>query len=114
MGMISDGFELLKLANIGANADLHGKLGKFVEKAQELQARVEALEELNKDLKDQLRFKGTFVRLAGQVYVDGDDEPLCSRCADVDNRPVHLREHHDPKNGCDRHLSTLQKPNGKA
>ena len=49
MGMIGDGLELMKLANMGANADVHEKLGKFVEKAQELQTKVEALEEANKE-----------------------------------------------------------------
>jgi hypothetical protein len=117
MGMIADGLELVKLANIGANAEIHEKLGKFVEKAQELQAKVETLEEQNKELREQLLFKGMVVRIGGQVYVNGDDEPICSRCADVDNRPVHLRTHEDPKLGkivicphCKGHVSRYLMP----
>lgn len=90
MGMIGDGVEIMKLVNIGANADLYGKLAKYVDEAQELKAKVEKLEEANKQLREQLRFKGTVVRVGGCVYVEGDDEPICSRCADVDNRPVHI------------------------
>lgn len=90
MGMIGDGVEIMKLVNIGANADLYGKLAKYVDEAQELKSKVEKLEEANKELREQLRFKGTVVRVAGFAYVDGDDEPICSRCADVDNRPVHV------------------------
>ena len=99
MGILGDGIEVMKLANIAANAELYGKLATFVEKAQELQAKVETLEEANKELRQQLHFKGQFVRVAGWVYVDGDDEPMCSRCADVDNRPVHLTIHRDVKMG---------------
>jgi len=90
MGIIGEGVEIMKLVNIGANADLYGKLAKFIEEAQELNAKVEKLEEANRELREQLRFKGTIVRIAGYAYVEGDDEPICSRCADVDNRPVHV------------------------
>jgi hypothetical protein len=76
MGIIGDGLEILKLVNIGANAELYGKLAKFVEETQELKAKVEALEETNRDLIEQLRFKGNIVRVQGNVYVDGDDERI--------------------------------------
>ena len=62
MGMISDGLEVMKLANV-ANADLYEKLAKYVEKAQELQAKVESLEAANKDLQERLRFKGRIVEM---------------------------------------------------
>jgi hypothetical protein len=99
MGIIGDGLEILKLVNMGANAELYGKMAKFVEETQELKAKVEALEEANRDLNEQLRFKGSIVRVQGNVYVDGDDEPICSRCADVDHRPVHITHHRDMKMG---------------
>jgi FtsZ-binding cell division protein ZapB len=86
MGVIGDGIEIMKLVNMGANAELYSKMAKFVEEAQELKAKVEALEEANKSLTEQLRFKGTLSRVEGFVYADGDDEPLCARCAEVDNR----------------------------
>ncbi len=88
--MIGEGLELMKLANIGANADIHEKLGKFVEKAQDLQAKVEALEEQNKELREQLRFRGIVERINGCSYVVGEQEPICPRCAEVDRRPVHF------------------------
>jgi hypothetical protein len=91
MGMISDGLEVMKLANV-ANADLYEKLAKYVEKAQELQAKVESLEAANKDLQERLRFKGRIVRVWKCTYVDGEEEPICQRCAEVDGIPVHFIE----------------------
>jgi hypothetical protein len=41
-------------------------------------------------LQDQLRFKGTIQRIAERTYIDGDDDEICSRCAEVDFRAVHL------------------------
>jgi FtsZ-binding cell division protein ZapB len=99
MGIIGDGIEVMKLVSMGANAELYGKLAKFVEEAQELNAKVEQLEESNKHLREQLKFKGTIVRISGNVYIDGDDEPIWSRCADVDHRPVHIAYHRDAKMG---------------
>ena len=90
MSIIGDGIELMKLINIGANAELYGKMAKFVEEAQELKLKVEQLEEANKILREQLRFKSSLSRIGGNVFADGDDEPLCARCAEVDNRPVHI------------------------
>jgi len=92
MGMISEGLEVMKLANVAANADLYEKLAKYVEKAQELQAKVESLEGLNKELQERLRFKGKIVRVWQCTYVDGDEEPICQRCAEVDGIPVHFIE----------------------
>jgi hypothetical protein len=91
MGIISDGLEIMKLVNMGASADVHERLGKFVDKAQELQAKVEALEETNKQLRDQLRFRGSLVRVNSTLFAEGDDEPLCSRCAEVDKKLVHIQ-----------------------
>ena len=90
MGIISDGLEIMKLVNMGANAELFGKLAKFVEEAQELKAKVEKLDEANRSLREQLRFKGTVVRVAGCMYIEGDEEQICSHCAEVDNIPVHV------------------------
>src|ERR1700758_495225 len=90
MGFVGDGLEVLKLANVAANAELYEKLAKYVDEAQQLKAKLEELEGSNKALQEQLRYKGAFVRRAGWVYIEGDEEPLCSRCADVDRQPVHL------------------------
>jgi hypothetical protein len=99
MVSIGDGVELLKLANKAANADLYIKLAKWVDEVQELKAKVEKLEETNKDLREQLRFKGEFLRISGWVFIDGDDEPLCSRCSGIDHKPVHLLRQRKPETG---------------
>ncbi|NYF80564.1 hypothetical protein [Granulicella arctica] len=80
----------MKLLNMGANADVHEKLGKFIDRANDLQAKVEELEEANKQLADQLRFKGRLLRVGGLLFAVGDDEALCARCAEVDRKLVHL------------------------
>lgn len=99
MSVISDGLELLKLVNKGAHADLYGRLGKLIEEARDLYSQREDLEQQNRLLLEQLRFKGAFIRVGGNVYIDGDDEALCSRCADVDCRPVHVIEQDVPPRG---------------
>jgi hypothetical protein len=55
-----------------------------------LQQDNKSLIDENARLKEQLRFKSTVRRVAGHTYVDGDDEEICSRCAEVDFRVVHL------------------------
>jgi FtsZ-binding cell division protein ZapB len=90
MGLIGDGVEVLKLAQIGANADLYEKLGRFVDKAQELQATVEQLREENAQLREQSRFKAALTRIHGITFEEGDDEPICGRCAEVSRRAIHL------------------------
>jgi len=100
MGILSDGLEVIKLANIAANAELHEKLAKYVEHAQELNAKVETLEEANRLLKEQLRFKGVVKRIGSHVFEDGDEYPICSRCADVDHRAVHLMFQQDRSGVC--------------
>jgi hypothetical protein len=92
MGVIGDGLELMKLANVATNADLYEKLGKYVEKAQILQAQVELLQEENKALQEQIRIRGSLVRLRGLTYLDGDDDPICGRCAEVRSLIVHLHK----------------------
>ena len=92
MGIISDGIELTKLVNKAANVELYLKLAEWIERVEELKAKNDLLEEQNRQLKESLRFKGSFVRIGPCVYVDGDEDPICSHCADVDNRPIHIWE----------------------
>ncbi|WP_047490381.1 hypothetical protein [Terriglobus sp. TAA 43] len=94
MGLIGDGVELMKLVNVGVNADLYEKLAKYVERSQELQAKLEDLESEVATLKEKLKFKGTVIRRGGVTYVEGDDDPVCSHCAEVDNLPVHVTQQH--------------------
>jgi hypothetical protein len=46
------------------------------------------------DLKEQLKFKGTLERINGHVFVQGDDDEICSGCAESDLKPIHLIPHH--------------------
>ena len=99
LSVIGDGLDILKLVNKGANADLYSKIGKLIDEARDLYQQREELERENKDLKQQLRFKGEVQRVGSFVYQIGDEYPLCSRCADVDNRPVHLVVQRIPQQG---------------
>jgi hypothetical protein len=83
MSLLSEGIELLGAVNKAANADLYAKLGKYIDEVHELYSERDKLQAENRELRDKLRFKGSMIRLGRMVYVDGDDEPLCSRCADV-------------------------------
>ncbi len=44
----------------------------------------------NAQLTEKLRFRSSVQRIAGHSYADGDNEEICSRCAEVDLQPVHL------------------------
>jgi hypothetical protein len=90
MSLISEGTELLGLINKGANAELYTKLGKYIDETFALYRERERLNGENRDLREQLRFKGTIVRVKGITFIDGDPDAVCGRCADVENRPVHL------------------------
>jgi len=67
-------------------------MAKFVEETEELKAKVEKLEDENKALRELLRFKGNLVRVSGSTFLEGDDDPICGRCAEVDNQAVHIHK----------------------
>lgn len=90
MSLFGDGLELLKLVDKGVNTELYRQLGEWIDKVAELQKQNEALAQENSSLRERLKFKGTVVRVQGHSFVEGDDEEICSRCAEVANRPVHL------------------------
>jgi hypothetical protein len=90
MSLIGDGIDLLKLVDKGRNADLYKQLGEWIDKVAELQKQNAALEAERAQLAEKLKFKGRLQRIAGHTFVDGDDEEICSRCAEVDQRAVHL------------------------
>lgn len=92
MGIVSEGVDLLRLVDKGANADLYKQLGEWIEKVTALQTAVDELTSTNRQLEEKLRFKGKFQRFAGRTYLDDDEEEVCSRCAEIDLRPVRLMD----------------------
>ncbi|MGA3054815.1 MAG: hypothetical protein ABSD63_11455 [Candidatus Korobacteraceae bacterium] len=90
MGVIGEGVDLLKLVDKGMNADLYKQLGEWIDKVADQQKELEGLRAENARLKECLLFKGLFRRIASHTFVEGDEEEVCSRCAQVDFRPVYL------------------------
>lgn len=93
---LSDGIKLLGLVNRGVNADLYKSIGEHVDQVNLLLEERAGLKDENRELKRALEFHGTMKRVGSWGYVDGDDYPICSRCAEVDNRPVHLNQARKP------------------
>ena len=92
MGIVSEGVDLLRLVDKGANADLYKQLGEWIDKVTALQTAADELTSTNRRLEEKLRFKGKFQRFAGRTYVDDDEEEVCSRCAEIDLRPVRVMD----------------------
>ena len=92
MSTIGEGMELLGLFDKAKNADLYKQLGDWIEKVRILQIENDRLLTEQKQLKEQLRFTGFVERIDGHTFVDGDDEEVCPRCAEVERRPVHLMQ----------------------
>jgi hypothetical protein len=90
MSIIGDGLEILGLIDKAKNADVYRQLGDYIDKVREQQIENDKLHTEIRDLKEQLRFKGVVERIHGHVFVPGDDEEICPRCAEVDRRVVHL------------------------
>jgi len=90
MSLIGEGMELLGLFDKAKNAELYKQLGDWIDKVRILQVENERLLAEQKELREQLRFTGVVERINGHTFVEGDDEEICPRCAEVDRRPVHL------------------------
>ncbi len=90
MSIIGEGLEILGLIDKAKNADVYRQLGDYIEKVRAQQIEDDKLHAEVRDLKEQLRFKGTIERVNGHVFVQGDNEEICPRCAEVDMRPVHF------------------------
>jgi len=99
MGLIGEGIEILNLVNKAQNAELYKELGEWIDKVGELQKQVEALTGERNDLREIVRFRGVYERINGHAFVQGDDEEICPRCAEVDSRPVHLARKHSKFGG---------------
>lgn len=94
MGLIGEGVDILKLVNKAQNADLYKQLGEWIDKVLDLQRQNEELTAERNQLREQVRFKGVLERVAGHTFVQGDDEEICPRCAEVKAIPVHLIPQH--------------------
>jgi len=90
MSLIGEGLQLLGLLDKARNAELYKQLGDWIEKVRILQIENDRLLTEQRELKEQLRFKGVIERIKGHTFVQGDDEEICPRCAEVDVRLVHI------------------------
>jgi rubrerythrin len=90
MSLIGDGLELLGLIDKARNADLYKQLGDWIDKVRTLQIENDRLLTEQKEMKEQIRFKGVLERVNGHTFVQGDDEEICPRCAEADLKLVHL------------------------
>jgi hypothetical protein len=90
VSVIGEGVEILKLIDKGRNADLYKQIGDWIDQVEKLKVEKDELSQANKELKKKLEFAGSLTRIAGRTYAENDDEEICSRCAEVDNLPVHL------------------------
>lgn len=93
MGILGDGMEILGLINKAQNADLYRQVGEWIDKVTELQKQNDEMLSELRELREKLRFKGIVERINGHVFVQGDQEEICPRCAEVDFRPIHLIPH---------------------
>jgi hypothetical protein len=92
MTVIGEGLELLKFVDKAKNAELYKQLGEWISKVEQLQKDKDALAVKLLDLSDQLRFKGKVEVIAGHTFVEGLDQEICPRCADVDHKAVRLQD----------------------
>jgi hypothetical protein len=99
MSIIGDGLEILSLIDKAKNADVYRQLGDYIDKIREQQIENDRLHEQVRDLREQLRFRGTVERVHGHVFVQGDDDEICPRCAEVDMRPIHFVSQFTKDNG---------------
>jgi hypothetical protein len=90
MSLIGEGMEIMGLINKAQNVEVYKQLGDWIEKVLALQRQVDELSRERNDLKEQVRFKGVLERVNGHTFVQGDDEEICPRCAEVDSKAVHL------------------------
>jgi phage FluMu protein Com len=97
MSLFGDGLELLKLVDKGHNAPLYSQLGEWIDKVAALQQEIEALTAENAALREEIRFKGTLVRVDGHTFINGDDEEICPRCAEANSKAIHLISQHSQR-----------------
>jgi|SRR6185437_8915413 len=94
MGIVSEGVDLLRLVNKAQSVDLYRELGAWIDKVADLQKENDALRQERDALKEQVRFKSVIERVNGHLFIQGEDEEICPRCAEADLQPIHLIPHH--------------------
>lgn len=94
MSILGEGLEILGLIDKAKNADVYRQLGDYIDKVRAQQIDNDKLHDEIRDLKEKLRFKGVIERINGHVFVEGDDEEICPRCAEVKLTPIHLISQH--------------------
>jgi hypothetical protein len=97
MSLIGDGLEIMGLLDKARNAELYKQLGDWIDKVRVLQLENDRLLTEQRELKEQLRFKGVLERVKGHTFVQGDDEEICPRCAEAKLTPIHLISHHSQR-----------------
>jgi hypothetical protein len=97
MGLLDTTMELAKLAGTIANPELVQEALKANKEALELsrenlelQKRIVELEERMRQFQAQAELSAKLFRNGKYVYKDRDPTPLCSRCWDVNRKPVHI------------------------
>ena len=88
MSIIGDGLEILGLIDKAKNADVFRQLGDYIDKIRALHLENDCLADRLKEVERQLVFNGKIERIKGHVFVEGDDEEICPRCAEVDRQAV--------------------------
>ena len=81
-----------ELANLTSKASATGSKLTDTQKESVFRQENKSLIDEIAQLQEQSHFKGTVRRIAGRSYVDGDDDEICSRCAEVEFRVVHLMD----------------------
>jgi hypothetical protein len=97
MSLIGDGLELLGLLDKARNAELYKQLGDYVDKVRSLQIENDHLLEKVHEYERQLKFNGEVERINGHMFVKGDDDEICPRCAEGNAKPIHLVSQHSKR-----------------
>jgi hypothetical protein len=92
MGVLNDGLELLEVMRKGLSAAQDKEIGDLITEIRHVQTERDSLAVRVLDLSEQLRFKGRVEYIAGATFVEGFDQEICPRCADVEHKPVRLQD----------------------
>ena len=90
---------LREIANIFQEA---GKIEQYKQileaqkEMSEMQKKISDLEKDNANLKDKLETKKNLTFRNSAYWAEGDSEPFCSRCLEVDGKAIHLHPNGNP------------------